>query len=68
MEDYDRYSMKPKNLYLPNSFPIGSRFFGLDVIVSSVVLWTFVLVEGRRADMKRLWAPLAAKLFLSSSH
>ena len=37
-------------------------FFGWDVIVSSVVLWVFVLVDGRRAGVKNLWAPLAANL------
>jgi hypothetical protein len=33
-------------------------FFGMDVIVSGLVLWTLVVVEGRRAKMKNLWAPL----------
>ena len=37
--------------------PIGG-FFGLDAIVSSVVLWVFVIVDGRRAGMKRLWRRL----------
>ena len=37
-------------------------FFGLDVVVSSVVLWVFVAVEGRRAKMKYLWAPIVANL------
>ena len=32
-----------------------SGFFGMDVIVSSVVLWLFVFSEGRRLGMKRLW-------------
>jgi len=31
-----------------------SGFFGMDVIVSSVVLWIFVVSEGRRVRMKRL--------------
>ena len=39
-----------------------SGFFAMDVIVSSAVLWTFVIVEGRRAGVKRLWAPIAANL------
>ena len=38
-----------------------SGFFGWDVIVSSLVLWTFVLAEGRRLAMARLWAPAAAQ-------
>jgi hypothetical protein len=42
-------------------------FFGLDVIVSSVVLWAFVAIEGRRAGMKHLWAPVAANLAVGVS-
>lgn len=34
--------------------PISS-FFGLDVIISSLVLWVFVLTEGHRRQMKHLW-------------
>ena len=44
-----------------------SGFFGWDVIVSSLVLWTFVLVEGRRLAMARLWAPIAANLLVGVS-
>ena len=44
-----------------------SSFFGLDVIVSSVALWAFVLVEGRRLSMSRLWAPIAANLVVGVS-
>lgn len=42
-------------------------FFGLDVIVSSVVLWVFVLVESRRSSVKHLWAPIAASLAVGVS-
>jgi hypothetical protein len=42
-------------------------FFGWDVIVSSVVLWVFVFVEGGRAGVKHLWAPLAANLAVGVS-
>jgi hypothetical protein len=42
-------------------------FFGLDVIVSSVVLWALVAIEGRRAGMKHLWAPIAASLAVGVS-
>jgi Terpene cyclase DEP1 len=44
-----------------------SGFFGLDVIVSSIVLWAFVAVEGRRAAVKHLWAPIAASLTVGVS-
>jgi hypothetical protein len=42
-------------------------FFGWDVIVSSVVLWVFVLVEGRRTRVRSLWAPIAANLAVGVS-
>ena len=42
-------------------------FFGMDVIVSSVVLWVFVLVEGPRSSVKHLWAPIAANLAVGVS-
>lgn len=32
-----------------------SAFFGMDVIVSSFVLWLFVCAEGRRLRMRNLW-------------
>lgn len=42
-------------------------FFGLDVIVSAIVLWVFVLAEGRRLGMRHLWAPVAATLAVGVS-
>jgi hypothetical protein len=42
-------------------------FFGWDVIVSSIVLWVFVFVEGRRAGVRHVWAPLAANLAVGVS-
>lgn len=42
-------------------------FFGMDVIVSSLVLWVLVFVEGRRANMKHLWAPIAANFAIGVS-
>ncbi len=44
-----------------------SGFFGMDVIVSSVVLWVLVLVDGRRAGVTHLWAPVAANLAVGVS-
>jgi hypothetical protein len=44
-----------------------SAFFGLDVIVSAVVLWTFVYVEGTRRGITRLWAPVVASLLVGVS-
>lgn len=42
-------------------------FFGMDVLVSAVVLVAFVRVEGRRLGMRRLWAPIAAVLAVGVS-
>lgn len=42
-------------------------FFGLDVIVSSIVLWVFVFYEGRRNGIKHLWAPIVANLAVGVS-
>ena len=42
-------------------------FFGMDVIVSAIVLWIFVFVEGRRAGVRPLWAPVAASLAVGVS-
>jgi predicted exporter len=44
-----------------------SAFFGLDVIVSAIVLWVFITTEGRRRAMKRLWAPVLASLVVGAS-
>jgi hypothetical protein len=44
-----------------------SGFFAWDVIVSSLVLWVFVVLEGRRLAMERLWAPIVANLLVGVS-
>jgi hypothetical protein len=44
-----------------------SGFFALDVVVSSLVLWVLVAVEGRRAGVRHLWAPIAANLAVGVS-
>ena len=44
-----------------------SAFFAWDVIVSSLVLWTFLALEGRRAGVKHLWAPLVASVTVGVS-
>jgi hypothetical protein len=48
------------------STPIGG-FFGMDVIVSSVVLWVLIYVEGRRAGVRHLWLPVIANLVVGVS-
>ena len=44
-----------------------SAFFGLDVIVSALVLWVFVATEGKRRRVRHLWAPIAASLAVGVS-
>lgn len=44
-----------------------SAFFGLDVIVSSVVLWLFVFSEGRRLRMRNLWLYILCNLAVGVS-
>lgn len=41
-----------------------SAFFGMDVIVSSLVLWLFVFSEGRRRGMRTLKAMPRCFLFI----
>jgi hypothetical protein len=44
-----------------------SGFFGLDVIVSSLVLWVFVYSEGTRMRMRHLWLYVVANLLVGVS-
>jgi hypothetical protein len=44
-----------------------SRFFAMDVLVSSVVVVSFVRSEGRRLGIHRLWAPILALLTVGVS-
>ena len=44
-----------------------SAFFGLDVLVSAVVLVKFVRVEGRRLGMRLLWLPIAGLIAVGVS-
>jgi Terpene cyclase DEP1 len=42
-------------------------FFGLDLIVSALVLFIFVFVEGRRERVPHLWLPIVGTLFVGVS-
>ena len=44
-----------------------SAFFGMDVIVSAIVLWLFVASEGRRRGMKNLWVYMLCTLLVGVS-
>ncbi len=42
-------------------------FFGWDVIVSALALFTFIAVEGRRARVSHRWWPVVATLLVGVS-
>ena len=42
-------------------------FFGLDVVVSAVVLFIFIATEGRRMAVTLLWLPLIGTLLVGVS-
>ncbi|MGF1935803.1 MAG: DUF2834 domain-containing protein [Nostoc sp. ChiQUE02] len=44
-----------------------SGFFGMDVIVSSLVLWTFIFWEGTRLKMQNLWVYIVCNLLVGVS-
>ena len=44
-----------------------SAFFGLDVIVSAMVLWVFIAFEAPRVGVRHAWAPVAASLAIGVS-
>jgi hypothetical protein len=42
-------------------------FFGWDVIVSAIVLITFIVAEGRRILLRGIWLPICASLLVGVS-
>ena len=42
-------------------------FFGLDVVVSAIVLFVFIATEGRRLAIANLWLPIVATLLVGVS-
>jgi hypothetical protein len=44
-----------------------SAFFGMDVIVSAVVLLVFISTEGRRVGIRFLWLPVIGILLVGVS-
>ncbi|WP_088894078.1 DUF2834 domain-containing protein [Leptolyngbya ohadii] len=44
-----------------------SSLFGVDFIISSIVLWLFIFWEGNRLQMKHLWVYLASNLTVGIS-
>src|SRR4051812_7959256 len=55
-------------LFVRDLFANGvSSFFGLDVVLSALVVCGFVLIEGRRIGLRRLWMPIVALLVVGVS-
>jgi hypothetical protein len=44
-----------------------SAFFGLDVIVSAIVLWVFITIESPRVGVRHAWTAVAASLAIGVS-
>ena len=44
-----------------------SAFFGMDVVISAVVLTAFILVEGARLRLPRRWLPILATCLIGVS-
>ncbi|HWM24115.1 MAG TPA: DUF2834 domain-containing protein [Chthoniobacterales bacterium] len=42
-------------------------FFGMDVIVSAMVLFVFIWLEGRRLAIRQLWLPVLATVLAGVS-
>jgi hypothetical protein len=56
------------SLFVDHMFPNAvAGAFSIDVLVSTVVLWVFVLTEGSRQRVPHLWAPLAANILAGVS-
>ena len=50
-------------LFIEHMFPNAvAGAFSIDVLISTVVLWVFVLTEGPRLRVSHLWAPLLANI------
>ena len=48
-------------LFVRDLFANGvAAAFAIDIIVSAVVVCTFVLIEGRRLGVRHLWAPIVS--------
>jgi hypothetical protein len=61
------YGLQPRQ-FVQDLFANGvSSFFGLDVIISAVVLCGFVILEGRRLGLRRRWLPIAAACLVGVS-
>jgi len=44
-----------------------SRFFALDVLLSAITFWVFMLREGRRLEMRHLWIYVVCTLLVGVS-
>jgi hypothetical protein len=54
------HGLSPR-LFVQDLFASGvSGFFGLDVVISAIVVCGFVIIEGRRLGLRRQWLPITA--------
>jgi len=44
-----------------------SSAFGLDIIISAVVLVSFIMYEGKKLAMNKLWIPIVGTFFVGVS-
>ena len=44
-----------------------AMFFAMDVVISAVMLWAFVFVEGRKQQMTHLWIYVLCTLLVGVS-
>jgi hypothetical protein len=52
-------------LFLRDLFANGiAGAFALDIIVSAVVVCAFVLIEGKRVNVRNLWAPIVGTIIV----
>lgn len=56
------------NLFFNELFStrVGS-FFGIDVIISALALFTFIYYDSKNSNIKRLWQPVIATLTIGVS-
>ncbi|MBL4863961.1 MAG: DUF2834 domain-containing protein [Rhodobiaceae bacterium] len=55
-------------LFFDDLFVNGvAGFFGLDVIISAIVLLLFIQIEGKRVGLTKLWLPITGTLLVGIS-
>jgi hypothetical protein len=61
------YGLNPQR-FVQDLFANGvSAFFGMDVVISAVVLTAFIFIEGARIGLARRWLPIVAACLVGVS-